>query len=287
MTPASFCGISGLRPTYGRVSRHGAMALSWTMDKLGPMCRTADDCGAVLAAISGVDSADPSSVDREFIWETDSATPDGSKWKLGVFPGVADQAQPEVRANYERSLETLAGFAEFIEVSLDPELPWTTVPATIINCEAAAAWEGLITTGDIWEMTAEEDHWGIHSSMVIPAKDYINALRIRRQLQRSMDQVFSTVDAIVSPTLATVAYPNDRPWSEYRRGFSLPLGSRLGGGGNACGLPAVSVPNGSGELNLPTGLQFTGRAFDEARLLQLAAQFQSETRWHLQFPEHD
>jgi len=287
MTPAGFCGISGLRPTYGRVSRHGAMALSWTMDKLGPMCRTADDCGVVLAAISGVDPADPTSVDREFSWKAGSAGAADGRWKLGVFPGVAEQAQPEIRDNYERSLETLAEFADFAEIELDPELPWTTVPATIINCEAAAAWEGLITTGDIWEMTAEEDHWGIHSSMVIPAKDYINALRIRRRLQRSIDQVLSAVDAIVSPTLATVAYPNDRPWSEYRRGFSLPDGSRLGGAGNACGLPAISVPNGFGELHLPTGLQFTGRAFDEVRLLQLAAQFQARTDWHLQTPEDD
>jgi aspartyl-tRNA(Asn)/glutamyl-tRNA(Gln) amidotransferase subunit A len=283
VTPASFCGVSGLRPTYGRVSRHGAMALSWTIDKIGPLCRSADDCGIVLHAIAGRDPADESSSDRSYAYSREDAAGD-AKFRLGVLPGVADHVQPEVRANYEVSLEVLSGFAEFVDIEL-PDLPWAAVASTIINCESAAAFEGLITTGDIWEMTAEEDRWGLHSSTLIPAKDYINALRIRPKLQRAFDAVLSKVDAIVTPTLPTVAYPAGESFSDYRRGFYSTQITDLGGAGNSCGVPAITIPNGFGDLNLPTGLQFVGRAYSENRLLKIASCYQSKTDWHTRHPE--
>lgn len=282
MTPAAFCGISGLRPTYGRVSRHGAMALSWTMDKLGPMCRTADDCGIVLNAVAGRDDNDESS--SSTLYEYPAAEKPPGTFRLAVQKGIEDGIQEEVRANYLNSLEVLREFSLIEEVDL-PDLPWTTIPSTLIHCEKSAAFEGLITTGDIWEMTAEEDRWGIHSSTVIPARDYINALRIRPKLQRAWDGFLSGYDALVTPTLATVAYPNDRPWSEYRRGFSSRTIVEIGGAGNGCGTPAISIPNGFGEGGLPTGLQLAGRAFTENRLLDVANRYQAETTWHLEKPQ--
>jgi len=152
------------------------MALAWTVDKLGPMCRTADDCGIVLQAISGADPLDASCVDRAY--EYPSETKSDATYKLATLKDSAKHVQPEIRENYEASLDVLRDFCTIEDVEL-PDFPWTTVPSTLINCESAAAFEGLITTGDIWEMTAEEDHWGIHAAMVIPAKDYINAMRIR------------------------------------------------------------------------------------------------------------
>lgn len=283
VTPASFCGVSGLRPTYGRVSRNGAMALSWTIDKIGPLCRSADDCGVILDAIAGHDPADESSSDRPFAYSRHEDG-DDEKFRLGVLPGVADHVQPEVKANYEASLEVLGGFADFVEVEL-PDLPWAAVASTIINCESAAAFEGLITTGDIWEMTAEEDRWGLHSATLIPAKDYINALRIRPRLQRAFDEVLSKVDAIVTPTLPTVAYPAGESFSDYRRGFYSTQITDLGGAGNSCGVPAITIPNGVGDLDLPTGLQFVSRAYTEDRLLQVAHRYQSETDWHTRNPD--
>jgi aspartyl-tRNA(Asn)/glutamyl-tRNA(Gln) amidotransferase subunit A len=282
MTPTAFCGISGLRPTYGRVSRHGAMALSWTMDKLGPMCRTAHDCGLVMNAIAGHDPADESSLSESWDYSCDAHSVD-QKFRIATLKGAIDSVQPEVRSNFEASLEVLKTFASIEEAEL-PDGPFTTVASTLINCEAAAAYEGLITTGDIWEMTAEEDHWGIHSSMTIPAKDYINAMRIRPLLQRAMDLFLRPFDAIVTPTLVTVAYPNDRPWSEYRRGFHSSQMTTLGGAGNVCGIPALSVPNGFGARHLPTGLQLAGRAFSENRLLEIANRYQQVTKWHQQSP---
>jgi len=279
MTPAAFCGVAGLRPTYGRVSRHGAMALSWTMDKLGPLCRTAEDCGIVLNAIAGPDPLDPSAVARPYRFPEPGETP--QRFKLAMLKNVAQETQPEVRANFEASLAVLKTFATIEEIEL-PSLPFTETASVILSSEAAAAFEDLITTGDIWEMTAPEDHWGLHSQMVIPAKDYINALRIRPKLQRAMDDLLKPFDAIISPTLATVAYPNDVDWPEYRG--KARLVSDIGGPANVCGLPGLSVPNGFGEGGLPTGLQFVGRAFDENRLLAIAQRYQQLTDWHRQHP---
>lgn len=282
MTPAAFCGVSGLRPTYGRVSRHGAMALAWTVDKLGPMCRTADDCGLVLDAVAGADPLDESCVDRpyEYLLNDDPTR----KFKLATVKNSAKDVQPEVRDNYEASLAILREFCTIKGVEL-PNFPWATVASTFINCESAAAFEGLITTGDIWEMTAEEDHWGIHSSMVIPAKDYINAMRIRPKMQQAIDKFMKPFDAVVTPTLATTAYPNDRSWSEHRRGFRSSPITNLGGAGAATGIPALSIPNGFGEGGLPTGLQLAGRVFEENTLIDIANRYQAVTDSHRQSPQ--
>jgi aspartyl-tRNA(Asn)/glutamyl-tRNA(Gln) amidotransferase subunit A len=287
MTPAGFCGISGLRPTYGRVSRHGAMALAWTVDKLGPMCRTADDCGIVLNAIAGEDPADESCVDRSYEYplkEQPGKKEASERYKVATLKDSAKSVQPEVRANYDESLTVLRKFCEIEEVEL-PDFPWTAVASTLINCESAAAFEGLISTGDIWEMTAKEDHWGIHAAMVIPAKDYINAMRIRSKMQHAIDSFLKPFDAVVTPTLATTAYPNDRPWGEHRRGFHSSQITNLGGAGAATGIPALSIPNGLGEGGLPTGLQLAGRTFSENKLVEIANRYQEATDFHKATPQ--
>ncbi|MDA1161997.1 MAG: amidase [Planctomycetota bacterium] len=283
VTPAAFCNVSGLRPTYGRVSRHGAMALAWTVDKLGPMCRTADDCGLVLQAIAGVDQHDESCVDRPYEYSAESTAPT-KRYRLAVLKGSAEHVQSEVRDNFEASLDVLRQFAVIEEVEL-PDFPWATVASTLINCEAAAAFEGLITTGDIWEMTAAEDHWGLHSQTVISARDYINAMRIRPKMQRALDAFLKPFDAVVTPTLATVAYPIDRSWSEYRDGARSTQITALGGAGAATGIPAITLPNGVGEGGLPTGLQLASRAFNENLLIEIANRYQAETDFHLNVPK--
>jgi len=279
MTPAGFCGITGLRPTYGRVSRHGAMALSWTMDKLGPMGRTADDCGLVLAAIAGRDPADATSVDRTLEWSKPPKL--DSKPKIAVVAGCDQHVQKAVRKNFRKSLDQLEKFCRIGEVTL-PDLPYEDVAGTLIACEMAAAFEGLVSSGDVWQLTAPEDRWGAHAAMMIPARDYINAMRIRPKIQSALAELFDGIDAMVTPTLATVAYPNDRSFSDYRRGHHS---SRIGGAGNAAGIPGISVPNGFGEGKLPTGLQLVGPAWSETTLLTIAANYQDKTDWHEQHPD--
>lgn len=277
MTPAGYCGVTGLRPTYGRVSRHGAMALSWSMDKLGVLGRTADDCGLVLAAIAGSDPADPSASDRPYAYPGEPHEP---PFKLAVFKNAAEGAQEEVRDNFQRTLDTLRPQATFTEIEL-PDLPYGDVAGTLIDCEMAAAFEGLVKSGDIWEMTAPEDRIGAHGPLVIPAKDYINALRIRRKIQAAIDKLLAPFDAAMSPTLATVASPIAQPFGEYHRRWPS---NRIGGAENAAGVPAVTVLNGFGDRGLPTGVKFIGRAFEENRILAVARHFQSLTDWHQRRP---
>ena len=277
VTPAGYCGVAGFRPTYGRVSRHGAMALSWTMDKLGPMCRTAEDCGIVLNAIAGSDPADSTCLTLPWSFES---VPANRKFRFAVLDVASERVQPEVRANYERSLEVLRKLGTVETIAL-PELPYFVVASTIISCEMSAAFETFISSGDVWELTASEDRWGGFSNLVIPAKDYINALRIRSKIQHAMDGVLANYDAIVTPTLNTEAGSIAQRFSEWSRGFVC---SELSGASNVAGLPGLTIPNGFGERGLPTGIEFTGRALDENTILAIACAYQKQTDWHTKHP---
>lgn len=278
MTPASYCGVCGLRPTYGRVSRAGAMALSWTLDKIGPLARTAEDCGLILHAIAGPDPRDETTIDAPY--QFPPAAPLRRPFRLAVLVEPQRQLQDEVQANFDKSLEVLRGMGEFRELKL-PDLPSDAVAGTIIACEMAAAFGPLVRSGDVWELTAPEDRLGGYAAQLIPAVDYINAFRIRRKIQRALDELLTDVDALVTPTLATVAPPIARSFREYNAPFRP---SGIGGPGNAAGIPAISLPNGLGERGLPTGLQLVGRAGDENRLLAVAAAYQAVTDWHTRTP---
>jgi len=278
--PSSFCGISGLRPTYGRVSRAGAMALSWTMDKIGPMTRSAEDCALVLEAIAGPDPRDDSALDESFSW--DQKKQEAARYQFGIIKGCSESSHPAVRKHFERSLDELQKLGTITEIEMSDELPWHVVPATIIDCEIAANFEGMVRTGEVWELTAPEDHYGAHAGQVIPAVDYINALRIRRhRMQPVLTQLIRPFDAIVAPSRATPAYSCEKLFRESSRDYSV---GKFDGAANACGLPAISVPNGLTEEQLPTGLQFTGAALSEEKLLSIASAYQSATEWHTATP---
>src|SRR5438876_360588 len=146
ITPAAYCGVSGLRPTYGRVSRHGAMALCWTLDKLGPMCRTADDCGLVLAAIAGPDPKDPTTIPLPFKY-AEPPKPHGKKFKIGVIKGSFENSQPAVRKNFDESIKVLKQIADVEEGVTFPAMAYGEVLTTIINAEAASAFRDFIDSG--------------------------------------------------------------------------------------------------------------------------------------------
>src|SRR5262249_42561630 len=160
LSPAGYCGIAGLRPSYGRVSRHGAMALCWTLDKLGPLALTAEDCGLVLEAIAGVDPDDPSTSDRA--WRFDSGEVAGRRFRFGVIKGVTTGCEEAVRGNFERSLDTLKRIGAVEDVEL-PDLPWEAITRTILHVEAASAFEDFIAAGTIAELTAPEDHYSTYA----------------------------------------------------------------------------------------------------------------------------
>jgi Asp-tRNA(Asn)/Glu-tRNA(Gln) amidotransferase A subunit family amidase len=280
LSPAGYCGVTGLRPSYGRVSRHGAMALCWTLDKLGPLALTADDCGLVLDAIAGPDPADPTTTDRSFRYESNVAA---RRFRFGVLKGVTEGCQEAVVANFERSLEVLRTIGSVEDVEL-PDLPYDVITRTILHVEAASAFEEFIESGKIAELTAPEDHYTAYARDVILAKDYVKALRLRGVMAREADRVLSRLDALVAPGRVNVAPPLDQEFRSAIRGSAPDV---MGAVGNGAGLPAVCVPNGAGDGGLPTSLQFMGRVYEENAILAAARAYQSLTDWHRQHPSVD
>jgi aspartyl-tRNA(Asn)/glutamyl-tRNA(Gln) amidotransferase subunit A len=277
LSPAANCGVTGLRPTYGRVSRHGAMALCWTLDKLGPLALTADDSGLVLEAIAGADPHDPTAADRPFTYEGRATA--GRRFSFGVVRDVAAPADEAVRRAFERSLDVLRKIGTVEEVVL-AELPYEAITRTILFAEAASAFEDMIESGAIAGLTAPEDRFLAYSRDAILAKDYIKALRLRTLVMREADRVLSRFDALVGPGRATLASPLNR---EFRTAAPV-TGDVMGAIGNGAGLPAIGVPNGFSERGLPTSLQFMGRAWEENTILAAARSYQSITAWHLRRP---
>jgi len=278
LSPAGYCGIAGLRPSYGRVSRHGAMALCWTLDKLGPLALTADDCGIVLEAIAGPDSADATTTDRLFRYASEEVT--RRRFRFGVIRDVCAGSEEAVRASFERALEVLRQLGTLEEVEL-PDLPYEAITRTILHVEAASAFEDFIESGGIAGLTAPEDHFNPYARDAILAKDYVKALRLRKIVAREADGVLSRFDALVAPGRPMVAPPLGREFRSAHGGSAPDL---MGAIGNSAGLPAVIVPNGFGDRGLPTSLQLMGRAWEENTILAAARAYQSLTDWHTRHP---
>jgi aspartyl-tRNA(Asn)/glutamyl-tRNA(Gln) amidotransferase subunit A len=280
LTPSAFSGVTGLRPTYGLVSRHGAMALCWTLDKLGPMGRTADDCALVLAAIAGHDALDDSTVSRGFKYGAPPRRP--SRMRLAVPKGVTEKVQPAVRENFERSLAALGPSAEIARDVEWPDLPWGPAVSAIVGAEGASAFLDLIESGRVGELRCPKDRHGGYAGTLIPAVDYLQAMRLRRPMKAALAKLFERFDAVVSPTRASVAYPADRNFEDVYPDVSG--GPPLIPAGNLCGLPALCVLNGFGENGLPTSIAFMGPAFSEGALVGLAHVLQQASDWHLRRP---
>ena len=280
LSPANNCGVAGLRPTYGRVSRFGAMALCWTLDKLGPLCLTADDCGLVLDAIAGPDPNDPTASQASYAYAAEAP---GRRFKLGVPAGVTDGVHEHVRRHFEQTLDALADIAEIETVTL-PDLPYEAITRIILLAEAASAFEDFIERGQPAELTAPEDHYGPYARTAIPATDYIRALRLRGRMAREIDMVFagdSGFDALIGPARHS---PASGIAEDFRSAAFGNASDVLGAIGNGAGLPSISVPNGFTPDGLPTGIQFMGRAYAENTVLAIARAYQRATDWHQRHP---
>jgi aspartyl-tRNA(Asn)/glutamyl-tRNA(Gln) amidotransferase subunit A len=277
-TPSAYCGLSGLRPTYGRVSRAGAMALSYTLDKIGPMARTAHDAGLVLDAIAGPDPEDNSATDRPYAFPPADAP--ARPWKLAVLKDAAMGAHPDVRASFEKAMEIFRALGTVEEVEL-PDLPFGAVASTILGAEAAAAFEEMVDSGLVLQLTAPEDRVGGFAEQAVLATDYLRAQRLRGRLCRELDAWFAPYDAVLSLPVFGPAPTADGPFGDRYGGPSM------GGPGNACGTPALVLPTGRTADGLPTALQLDARAYDENRLLALGVAFQNATDHHQAHPDLD
>lgn len=286
ITPAAFCGVTGLRPTYGLVSRFGAMALSWTLDKLGPMCRTAEDCGMVLQVIAGKDEQDPGTAGKSFYYTPQYARP-LKEIKVGYAP-VDFEAWPDVETR-PAFQEALAAFrnlgVQMVEAKL-PDMPYGVVTTTIITADGAAAFEPLIRDGRIDQLADPKQVSGLRAGLEITANDYIKAMRIRRLVQQELRKLLSEVDVLLAPARYGVApkisQPLDQPTSKIEQPSS-PGMRNLIPAGNLAGFPALSIPCGFAE-KMPVGLQLLSRPFTENLILSLGTAFQKATNYHKQRP---
>jgi len=266
VSPSTRCGATGLRPTFGRVSRAGAMALSWSMDKLGPICRSVDDCAAVFAAIQGADPDDLSAVDAPFRWP-----PERSLEELRVgYVRALFEAEPdkdtdqEWRANDLSTLETLQKLGlKLVPVEL-PDLPVSAM-SFILSVEAAAAFDDLTRSGrDDLLVRQVEQAWPnvFRTAQMVPAVEYLQANRARTLLMHAMRRALADVDVYVCPSFG---------------GSNLLIT-------NLTGHPAVVVPNGFRTNGTPTSITFGSPLWRDAEALLVAKAYQDATGFHLEHP---
>ena len=282
LTPAAFCGVTGLRPTYGLVSRHGAMPLSWTMDKIGPLCRSAEDCALVLEVIAGSDAQDPGSARKSFYY-TPQYYRKSKDLRIGYAPAdFSEWTQPSARPAFEQALAVIRETgAQLIETKL-PDLPYREVTSTIILSEGASVFEPLITSGKIDELADPHQIAGLKTALDIPARDYLKAMRIRTIVQQKLRGMFGELDILLAPSrfgpAAKISEAINRP---------APTGpglSALTAAGNLAGLPALSLPCGFAD-GMPVAIQLVGAAFSENMLLAMGKEFQTRTDWHRKRPK--
>ena len=275
--PCSFCGVTGLRPSYGRVPLAGAMALAWTHDKIGPITHTANDCGLILNALAGPDPDDLSATDRPYQFPP-ADTPD-RPFRLAVLKDGVDHCHPDVKTHFAAALDLYRKAGATIEEVILPSLPFETVASTIISAEGGAAFEEMVDSGQVDHLTAPEDRLGGYADHAIFAVEYLRAQRVRAKLAREFDRFLAPFDAVLTPGEAEGAPPAEGRFPhKYSR-------KSLGGPGNVCGTPAIVMPMGLTEDGLPTALQLDGRAYSENRLLAVALAFQSATSHHQAHPD--
>ena len=268
-SPSTVCGTTGLRPTYGRVPKAGAMTLSWSMDKLGPICRSVEDCALVLDAIHGPDDKDLSAIAASFNWNARVPL-------AGIRVGYVKSAFDLPVLDPKDEKRTLHATKKFDDAALDvlrgmgvkltpvelPDIPYDAM-RFILTAEAAAAFDDLTRSNRDNELVQQtRGDWAntFRTARFIPAVDYINANRLRTQAIAEWDKLMQTVDVIVTPTAAT--------------GLAQLVATNL------TGHPAVILPNGFRPDGTPVSLTFLGGLFDEARLLAVANAYQVETGFH-------
>jgi aspartyl-tRNA(Asn)/glutamyl-tRNA(Gln) amidotransferase subunit A len=280
--PSAFCGVSGLRPTYGRVSRYGAMSLSFSMDKIGPMARSAEDCARIFAAIAGHDIRDRGTVpiDKGAFTYSPSAELKIRPLRLGWVSRAFQSVDPAIARAIEAAQRTLRKYFAGLKEAALPSGPWEEAASLIVAVECAASFRELIRSGRVSELHDALGQVAGYVHEQIPAADYLQALKIRQVLQKQMDLLFENYDVLVAASQPIAATP-----LEANLDNAFGSGDPLGAIGNLCGLPALSVPCGFTDKNLPAGIQFVGRAGDDLAVIQAAHIYQQHTDWHRRHPK--
>jgi Asp-tRNA(Asn)/Glu-tRNA(Gln) amidotransferase A subunit family amidase len=312
LSPATRCGVSGLRPTFGRVSRYGAMTLSWTQDRLGPLCRTVEDCAIVFHAIAKTDERDLSAIDLPFNWDVDL---DITKLRIGYLEPAFREANrsEELKNSDQHVLDHLKTLGVKLEPFELPRMP-NNVTGGILGAESGASFDEFIRGGRDKNMTNRTRGNGFRSSRLVPAVEYLQAQRVRGMVMRQFADAVSKFDVYVVPFTNARGGPGGRGGrgtpDDTGRGAETGRGTEetgrgagagrgrggRGGGGtpsamsehfqiaNLCGYPAVAVPHGFTADGKPTSITFLGRLYNEAQILAVAKAYQDATGWHLKHP---
>jgi Asp-tRNA(Asn)/Glu-tRNA(Gln) amidotransferase A subunit family amidase len=261
VSPSTRTGATGLRPTFGRVSRHGAMALSWSMDKLGPICRSAEDCALVFHAIHGADGLDPSARSVPFVWDADSPLDD---LRVGYLAAAFEGDRPTAAQDRAALDEIRRLGVDPVPVELPRRFPLSAL-RMILNAEAAAAFDDLTRSGQDDELTRQTaGSWpnAFRTARFIPAVEYIQASRVRTMVMGALAAALDGIDVVVAPSYAE----------------DLLLMTNL------TGHPVVVVPHGFNDEGSPVSFSFVGNLYRDAEALRLAGAYQRATDFHRRRP---
>ena len=257
--PSRTCGISGLRPTFGRVSRHGVMPVCWSLDKVGPMCRSVEDCAIVFEVIRGPDNRDLAVVDMPFNW-------DGNQSIEGLRIGYLQEVfGDDAHANDAATLASLRNMGVDLEPVKLPEHAGMDALQMLLVDEAAA-FDELIQTGKVDLLIQDRDEpedMLMRVARLLPAVEYMQIQRLRMLMMQGMEEALRDIDVYVSPHRGS---PNTSATS-------------------LTGHPAISVPNGFDEDGKPTGILFVGKLYGEGDLMALAKTYQDANDFHLAHPD--
>jgi len=293
-TPSAYCGVTGLRPTYGLVSRHGAMALSWTLDKIGPMARTADDCSLVLEAIAGPDANDATSSGKRYAPLTAAAARTAIRKVRVAYAeeDIAEHASPEARAALEKGVSEFKRLARnFVRATLPTDLPFGPMVGTVYGAEGATIFAELIESDRFEQLVDARQKAGLRAALDIRARDYLQAMRLRVKVIEGFRAIFNDADVILTAGRTITATPITQPLDQPVTTASNPPQTKRPGNiglipaGNLAGVPAIFFPCGFATDGLPVGLQLVGPPFSEPLLLALASAYQRETKHHLRTPK--
>jgi len=276
--PAAFCGIAGIKPTYGRVSRAGVLTLSWTLDHTGPMARSVEDCALMLQALAGYDPADPAS-SREPVPNYTAELQAGIR---GLRIGVPreyflDEVAPEVTSAFEAALATLSKLGAEVRDVRIPSIGAAPAFMVIMLSEAFAYHAGDLRERP--ELYGEVLREKLMAGALFSAEEYVQAQRLRARLREDMHRALGEVDILATPT-APVTAPSFQvvfdPDFPFPKSNMAPF--------NMSGLPALALPCGFGPGNLPISLQLAGRPFAESTVFRAGHAYEQATDWHLRRP---
>ncbi len=276
--PAAYCGVAGLKPSYGRVSRRGVAPLSFSLDHVGPLAWTVEDCAIALQVLAGHDPQDPGSSDVPVPDYAAALTGDVAGLKLGYVRALSETADPAMVAGLEAALEALAKLGmEVIEVELPPLHLFQACARAISGTEAFSIYEQDLRTRP--ELYARVTRERLSLGAFITAADYVQAQRLRRELNASVSAVLGRVDVLASCAIPTPAPliedVEDGPWRT-RAPITGPF--------NITGEPALSLCCGYSADGLPLALQLSGRMFDEATVLRVGHAYEAATPWRERRP---